>query len=183
MRVLIIFTSFLFLLQTGGLAQQTRYQTNKAALKISAFKSGENYQWENKDITVVLDYRNGDFITRLKNTDFRSVSHPEFHESPPAEQEIEYVFKGILPIREIINQKNINQTYPIELQIVCDALGLDQTIGFQMTITRPNTSDASNYRIFSLQGKMYNDDLQLPAFEGFDNEIEVWIVFNAFSNN
>jgi hypothetical protein len=182
MRIIIILTSFFLLLQTGA-AQQTRYQINKADLRINAFKNGENYQWENKEITVFLDYRTGDFITKLKNTDFRSVAHPEFHELPPAEEETEYVFKGILPITDIINQKNINQTYPVELQIVCEELGLEETLSFQMTITRPSTSDASNYRIFSLQGKMYNDQLRLPAFEGFDNEIEVWIVFNAFSNN
>lgn len=162
-------------------AQQLHYQTNKAALKISAFKDGENFQWENKDITVFLDYRNGDFITRLKNSDFRSTVHPEYHEKPLAEEEIEYTFKGILPITEMINQKSINQTYPLELQLICDALNVDQTLGFLVTVTRPGTG-AANYRIFSFSGKLYNDDLQLPAFGGFDNTIEIWIVFNAFSN-
>ena len=181
MRIIIILTSFFLLLQSAP-AQQTRYQTNKAALKISAFKNGENYQWENKEILVFLDYRTGNFVTRLKNTDFRSTVHPEFHVLPPAEEETEYLFKGILPINDIINQKSINQTYPIELQIVNEALGLDETLSMQMTITRPG-SGAANYRVFSLAGKMYNDQLQLPAFLGFDNEIEIWIVFNAFSNN
>jgi hypothetical protein len=181
MRILIVLAVFIFTVNFSQ-AQETRYQTNKAALKISAFKGDENFQWENKDITAYLDYRNGDFIVRLKNTDFRSTVHPEFHQQASDGEEMEYVFKGILPIREIINQKNINQTYPVELQIICEELDIDQTLGFQLTITRPGSGSA-NYRIFSFQGKMYNEQLKLPAFEGFDDEIEIWIVFNAFSNN
>ena len=176
MKILITLVAIIFTVNLS-VAQETRYQTNKAALKINAFKEGENYQWENKNITVLLDYRNGDFISRLKNTDFHSTIHQEFHETPEGE-ELEYVFKGILPIDEIINQRNISQTYPVELQLICDELGLDETIGFQMTITRPGTG-SQNYRIFSLQGKLYNEELGLPAFSGFDNEIELWIIFNA----
>jgi len=181
MKTLITLAVIIFTINLS-LAQETRYQTNKAALKINAFKNGENYQWENKNITTFLDYRNGDFTTRLKNTDFISTIHPEFHEQTAGEEKFEYVFKGILPIREIINQKSINQTYPVELQLICEELGLDETIAFQITITRPG-SGTTNYRIFTFQGKLYNDELQLPAFYGFDNEIELWIIFNAFSNN
>lgn len=181
MKILITLAAVLFTVNLS-LAQQTRYQTNKAALKINAFKEGENYQWENKNITVLLDYRNGDFISRLKNTDFYSTVQPEIHEQTPEGEELEYVFKGILPITEIINQKSISQVYPVELQLICEALGLDETIGFQMTITRPGSGSSQNYRIFSLQGKLFNEELQFPAFAGFDNEIELWINFNAFSN-
>jgi len=181
MKTIITLVTIIFAVNLS-LAQETRYQTFKAALKINAFKEGENYQWENKDITTLLDYRNGDFIVRLKNTDFHSTVHPEFHETPLEEEEWEYLFKGILPITDIINQLNISQTYPVELQLICEELRLEETIAFQMTITRPG-SGSTNYRIFSFQGKLYNDELQLPAFEGFDNEIEVRIIFNAYSNN
>lgn len=167
----------------AGMSQEARYQTFKAGLKISAFKDGENFQWENKNITTFLDYRNGDFITRLKNSDFRTETQNESQEFEPTE-EFEYVFKGIFPITEIINQKNINQTYPVELQLICDELRLDETLAFEMTITRPNSGTGSkDYRVFSLQGKLYNDDLELPAFYGFENEVQLWIIFNAYSNN
>ena len=181
MKTLITLAVIIFTINLG-LAQETRFQTFKAALKINAFKEGENYQWENKNITVLLDYRNGDFVSRLKNTDFRSTIHPEFHETPMGEEEWEYVFKGILPITEIVNQLSINQNYPVELQLICEELRLEETIAFQMNITRPS-SGSTNYRIFTFQGKLYNNELQLPAFEGFDNEIDVWIIFNAYSNN
>lgn len=181
MKTLITIAALVFAINVG-MAQETRYQTYKAGLKISAFKDGENYQWENKNITTFLDYRNGDFITRLKNSDFHPAGQTgsQLNKSEDAE-ELEYIFKGIFPITDIINQKSINQTYPVELQLICDVLGLDETLAFEMTITRPG-SGSTNYRIFSLQGKMYNDELQLPAFEGFENEIELWIIFNAYSN-
>lgn len=165
-----------------GLAQETRYQTFKAGLKISANKDGENYQWENKNITTFLDYRNGDFITRLKNSDFNPTGTGTKEQVKSEDtEELEYLFKGIFPITDIINQKNINQTYPVELQMICDELRLDETVAFEMTITRPSSGSA-NYRVFALQGKLYNDELQLPAFKGFENEIEMWIIFNAYSN-
>ncbi|MCF6171190.1 MAG: hypothetical protein L3J66_09460 [Bacteroidales bacterium] len=169
----ILMTNFCF-------GQEVRYQTYKAQLKISAFKDGENYQWENKNITVVLDYRTGDFITRLKNTDMLSTVQPGFNQQDSVPDELEYVFKGIFPVTEIIDQRSISRTYPVELQLTCDYLGLDETLGFEMSITRPGTN-SGNYRVFSLHGKMYNDQLRLPAFAGFDNEIDLWILFSAFS--
>ncbi len=162
-------------------AQEIRYQTFKAGLKLSAFKDGENYQWENKNISVVLDYRNGEFVTRLTNKDFQSTVAPEFLQQQGTEEVLEYVFKGFFPITDILNQKNISQSYPVELQLICEQIGLNETLGFDLNVTRPN-SDPGSYRIFSLHGKIFNDQVQLPAFEGFDNEIELWIVFNAVSN-
>ncbi len=49
-----------------------------------------------------------------------------------------------------------------------------------MTTTRPGSSSAGNYRIFSLHGILYNDQLDLPFFTGFNNEIEIYINFNGF---
>jgi len=28
---------------------------------------------------------------------------------------------------------------------------------------------------------LYNNELHLPAFEGFDNEIEIWLAFNGYT--
>lgn len=181
MKTIVLIATLVFSISVS-LAQETRYQTFKAGLRISANKDGENYQWENKNITTFLDYRNGDFITRLKNSDFhQSGQNMEQQIESENKEELEYLFSGIFPITDIINQKNINQTYPLELQLICDELRLDETVAFQMTITRPG-SGSTNYRVFTLQGKLYNDELQLPAFEGFDNEVELWIIFNAFNN-
>jgi len=160
-------------------AQQPNYKTYTSVIKLIAFQGNENYQWENKDNTVVLDYKNGDFIVRLKNKDFYNPLHPQPADPELEEEEREFVIQGILPIRDIINQKSINQKYNVELQLICDDLWLNETINFVMTITRPGTS-SQNYRIFSLHGILYNDQLKLPFFEGFNNEIEMIIGFNGF---
>jgi hypothetical protein len=68
----------------------------------------------------------------------------------------------------------------VELQLICKDPEIDKPINFKMYITYPGSGQ---YRIFTLNGKLYNDELNIPAFNGFDNEIEVWIVFNAFSSN
>jgi len=140
----------------------------------------ESYQWENSDNTVYLDYKTGDFKVRMKNSDFYNPLHPAPSDSELEQEVREFIFQGILPIYDMINQKNINQQYNIELDLVCDDLRLFETVNFNMTITRPNASSGSNYRIFSLQGMLYNDQLNLPFFEGFNNEIELNIVFNGF---
>jgi hypothetical protein len=52
-----------------------------------------------------------------------------------------------------------------------------------MTITVPNVSGQANYRIFNMNGVLYNDELQLPAFTGFDNEIDFWIQFSGIATS
>lgn len=161
--------------------QQTQYQTYTSVLKISASKDGETYQWENKNISVRLDYKTGDFITRLRNTDFHQNQQPLQQAIDSVDQELEYTFKGTFPINDILNQKQINQNYTVELELNNNDLSIRETLLFDMTITRPSSGEG-DYRVFSLHGKLYNNQLQLPAFEGFDDDIEIWLAFNGFMN-
>lgn len=174
----IIFLALVFSLSLQLLAQQPSYKTIRSSVTLIAVKDNEPYQWENTDNTVFLDYKNGDFKVRLKNRDFYNPLHPEPEDSDLADEEREFLLQGILPINEIINQKMTHQSYQIELQLICDALRMNETIQFNMTITRPGSS-SQNYRIFALQGILYNDQLNLPFFEGFDNEVEMHINFNG----
>lgn len=178
MRILLIILAMSFSINYAA-AQQANYRTYSSVVKLSAFQGDENYQWENKDIVVFLDYKNGDFLVRLKNKDFYNKLHPEPADPGEEQEEREFLFKGILPIRDIINQKSNSQTYDVELQLICDDLRMNETVNFKMTISRPGSS-SQNYRIFMLQGILYNDLLNLPLFEGFNNEIELFINFNGY---
>lgn len=161
-------------------SQETHYQTIKATLKITATKNGKPFSWENKKLTVRIDYKTGNFIARLKSTDFDLTHGEESQIENTDSDNREYVFKGILPVSELVNQKNINQAQSVEMQLICDDLRLNETLQFQMLVTRPG---AGNYRIFTLSGKLYNDDVNIPAFEGFDHEINLFFMFNAINSN
>lgn len=174
-------TVFILLFTITLFAQQRQYQTYTAILKITATKEGEKLNWKNKNILVRLDYKIGEFFTRLRNVDFENTDQFNQPVSDTVIQEMEYTFKGILPIRDIINQKQIKQQYTVELMLNNEELSLREPILFDMTITRPSSGEG-NYRVFSLHGKLYNDQLQLPAFEGYDDEIEIWLAFNGFMN-
>jgi hypothetical protein len=159
-------------------AQQPAYKTLRSSIKLVAFQSEETNQWENTENTVFLDYKTGDFKVRLKNQDFYNPLHPAPTNPDLEQEEREFLLQGILPINNIINQKNTNQNYNVELQLICDDLRMNETIQFNMTITKPGSA-SQTYRIFSLKGILYNDQLNLPFFEGFDNEIEMFINFNG----
>ncbi len=174
----IIFLALVFSLSLQLIAQQPSYKTIRSSVTLIAVKDNEPYQWENTDNTVFLDYKNGDFKVRLKNRDFYNPLHPEPEDPDLDDEEREFLLQGILPINQIINQKMTHQSYQIELQLICDALRMNETIQFNMTITKPGSS-SQNYRIFALQGILYNDQLNLPFFEGFDNEVEMHINFNG----
>lgn len=179
----ILFGLILILFSNAVCAQQAQYQTYTAVMKIIAFKDGEQFQWENKNISVRLDYKIGDFITRLTNLDFVNADADRSQISDTIlQQELEYTLKGIFPVRDIINQKQINQNYTVELLLNNDELRLREPILFNMRITRPSQGENATYRVFSLQGKLYNNLLNLPAFEGFDDEIEIWLAFNGYMN-
>lgn len=179
MKTIIIMLTTCFVATTIS-AQQAGYRTYSSTTKLVAKQGDQSYQWENSNNTVYLDYKTGDFKARMKNRDFYNPLHPAPSDPNLEQEEREFIFQGILPIYQIINQKNINQQYNVELDLVCDDLRLFETVNFSMTITRPNSSSGNNYRIFSLQGILYNDQLNLPFFEGFNNEIELFIIFNGF---
>ena len=86
---------------------------------------------------------------------------------------------GIMPIDQIINQKIINQEYDIELQLINNDISLSEVLNFKMNIMLPNQGP-DNYRVFTLTGTLYNDVLNLKAFKGYDNEVEIRLMFNAF---
>ncbi len=166
----------------NGFAQETQYQTISATLKITAVKNGETYNLENKNVAVRLNYKNGDFLVRLKNTDFQQAAnkHTTLQTNTNDNDEREYIFKGILPVNALINQKSINRAYPVELQLICDDLNINETLHFNMSVTRPGSG---SYRIFSLSGTLYNEEVKIPAFNGYDNKVEMVLLFNAINNN
>jgi len=181
MKKIILF-GVVFFAGISLLAQQgAGYVIQKPVLKISAMKEGQNYQWENPDISVSLNYKNGDFTIKLSNDDFRVNQTNQVAISDTVEDRREITLSGIFPIDQIIDQLSINQKYVVELQLSNWDLNIDKTINFNLTVTNPGTNMAQ-YRMFQMNGILYNDDLQLPAFNGFDNEIEIWILFNGFKN-
>ncbi|NOX85221.1 MAG: hypothetical protein GXO86_04535 [Chlorobi bacterium] len=176
-----LFLLLISFLTSAVTAQSTRYQTYSAIMKITATKNGQQYEWENKNITVVLDYKTGNFTCRLQNTDFYDPANPQNFVSDSIQDRLEFSLTGIFPVREIINQKTINQNYKVELQLSNQELMLNYTILFDMTIMRPNPSGDGNYRVFQMEGTIYNDEAGLPAFRNFDNEITVRLAFNGYA--
>ncbi len=179
--------TFLIILITGltlnVFPQQANFRTYSSVIKLIAYQGNEKYEWENKDNVVFLNYKTGDIIIRLHNKDFYNPLHPAPVTDSDTDIDVEdreFVFKGILPIRDIINQKTNTQKYTVELQLICDDLRLNEPVNFEMTIMRPGNSADQNYRIFSLDGILYNDRLNIPLFEGFNNEVELFINFNGY---
>lgn len=166
---------------TTSPAQTIRYQTYTAVMKITATKDGQQYQWENKKISVVLDYKTGEFTCRLKNTDFYDPDNPQNFATNTALNQLDYTLSGIFPIRHIIHQQTIRQDYKVELQLSNQELMLNQTILFDMSIMRPNPSGDGNYRVFSLEGTMNNAEADLPAFRKFNDEITIRLEFNGYA--
>ena len=143
-------------------------------------KDGEGYIWENKNINLVLDYKIGDLKVFLTNKDFVNVDEQQTTLVDSDEEKREFIIKGILPINDIIQQLVINKQYFVELNLINRELDIDNPLRFDLTVTNPGTSQR-NYRMFSMHGEMYNSDLQLPGFYGFDDKIEIWINWTAYS--
>lgn len=180
MKTILILFSFLLASQFTY-PQSTQYQTYSSVMILSGTKDGQTYQWENKNIAVRLDYQVGNFIVRLYNTDFQYKDEQNVADPDSLQNRTEYQLTGIFPINELINQMSINQTYDVELQLTNDMMMLNETLNFSMEVTRPGQGSA-NYRVFMLSGILYNDQVNLPALEGFDNEIEIKLAFNGFAN-
>lgn len=169
----------ILIILTGTLttyAQQSKYQTYTSKMSLIGIKNTEKIQFDNNNITVQLDYKTGEFISRLKNTDFRLKD--SFYENNGVKtDERELILKGILPINDIINQKSKVANYKTELQLI-DGDEIYH-INYDLQIQKPGGGNA-NYRIFLMKGTIYNDETQFPAFEGFENEISMILSFNAF---
>jgi len=162
-------------------AQAAKYQTYSAGLMITATKNGDINSWQNKDIIVTLNYKTGDLKMIINNNDFYNKETNNNVNEDNISDNREFLLVGNLPIDQVINQKTINQDYDIELQLTNNDFAINEVINFKMNIMRPNTS-AESYRVFTFTGVLYNDELNLPAFKGFDNNVEIRIFFNAFWN-
>ena len=178
MRKYLFFIAML-ICTTFTFAQGPNFQTYSADLLVIATKGGENIQWQNKDIRVTLNYKTGSFKAVINNNDFYNKQTNIKVSEDKISSNTEFLIIGNMPINQIINQKLINQNYDVELQLTNKEISFSETINFKMNIMRPS-QNASSYRVFTLTGVLYNDELNLPAFKGYDNEVEVHIIFNAF---
>jgi hypothetical protein len=168
-----IFLSFI------SIAQESKYKTFKAKMELIGEKNGEKIQWENNNITVSLDYKTGNFISQIKNTDFYEKQFRDQENNKNIEQRV-IVLKGIFPIERIIDQKPINATYNVDMELNTpeDIYPLNFNVG----VTKPGKGPNA-YRVFVMQGKIYNNETNFPKLKGFENEIEIIVTFNAFWNN
>jgi hypothetical protein len=164
-----------------GQYEINRYQTQVSKIKVSAIRDEKPYILENKDINLMLDYRVGNFQAKLRNKDFRNANDPVAQTIDSLNTEREYIIQGILPINDIFLQQNITRQYFVELNLISQELGINHPVRFDLTVTNPNPgANQSRYKIFVLHGILYNHELQLPYFKGFEDEIEIWIEWNAF---
>ena len=170
--ILVICSMFIF-------GQAPMFQTYTADLLVIATKDGINQQWQNKDIRITLNYETGAFKTVINNSDFYNKETNSRIKENDISNDTEFIFEGNMPINQILNQKTINQDYDIELQLTNDDINFSEVINMKMNIMRPN-QNSNSYRVFTLTGILYNDELNLPAFKGYDNEVEIRIIFNAF---
>ena len=176
--VILILTQILFL-SASVFAQQAKYQTFKAKMTLIGEKDAVQKQWDNENITVALDYQTGNFISRMHNTDFNE----KYASGESANDEIkreDIVLKGIFPIERIIDQKSINASYDVEMELITS----DESIilNFTVEVTKPGEGKAS-YRIFIMRSTLYNDQTNFKAFEGYENEISIILALNAYWNN
>jgi len=178
MKILLIGLINIILISNYGFSQQAKYQTFKAKMTIIGEKEGEKMQWDNNNITVALDYENGNFISRLKNTDFYLKEY-ELQETEENIEERGIQLKGIFPIEQMIDQRAINASYNVELELI--TTDDSYFLNFNIDVTRPNDGQKT-YRIFIMRGIFYNDETNFSAFEGYENEINLIVAFNAFSN-
>ncbi len=161
------------------IAQSPQYKTYSADLLVIATKANQNHQWQNKNIAVSLNYKTGSFKIIVNSSDFYNKQNNKVPNKNGDVIRSEYIFEGNMPIEQIINQKTDNQNYDLELQFTNTDISFSEMVNFKMDIMR--TSQAANsYRVFTLSGILYNDEINIPAFKGYDNEIELRIIFNAF---
>ncbi|NQU32175.1 MAG: hypothetical protein HQ521_02980 [Bacteroidetes bacterium] len=163
-------------------AQEPGYQTYSANMIIVANVGSENHEWENNKIMVNLNYKTGNIRIDLKNIDFYSKASLVEVNNDTTLNSTKFTLKGILPIEQIINQKTYNQEYITELQLINDNIDFSVEVNLKMNIMRTSQQSGS-YRVFTLMGTLYNDEINIPAFKGYENEIEIRITFNAFWNN
>lgn len=165
----------------AAVAQEAQFQTYSADLLVIASKDNDNIQWQNKDIRVTLNYKNGNIKIVIKDNDFYNKQSQIRVKEDNGFENQEFLFVGNLPINQINNQKTINQDYDVELQLTNDDISLSEVINFKMNVMRPN-QNATSYRVFTLTGILYNDVLNLPAFKGYNNEVEIRVIFNVYWN-
>ena len=176
-------TIILLLMSTVITGQQDQLVAKSTAIRVTVIKDGKRTEWEKKNVAVMLNYKTGKFISRIKNTDLQRTEIVPLPAQDTAIVESVFTLTGTFPINELINQHLEKQQYKIELELVNEELEISETLLFDMLITRPESTSDNGFRVFSLNGVLHNDQLDLPAFEGFEDEIGLWLMFSGTMNN
>lgn len=167
----------------SAMSQVSQYQAINGKLLIITNRDGQEFKYNNDKIVVNLDYRTGAFIVNLKNTDFYQTDSIANLLNPESTVERkQFSLTGFLPIEQIIDQKVLEQTYKVELQLINNDLALNERLNLSMVVTRTN-SGSRNFRVFNIRGKLNNDELQLPAFKDFNKEIDFYIQFRGLATS
>lgn len=169
------------MLSVLSIAQNAKYQVYSAELTAIAKKGDTTTNWNNKNIIVNLNYQNGNLNIKVYSKDITN-DDPEidFIENTDNQPTV-FNLSGIVPVEEIINQKQTSKDYNIELELVNTELNVSQIVNFTMNIVKPQQV-SKQYRIFTLVGSFYNDKVEIPAFKNYDDEVVLKILFNAFWN-
>ena len=175
-------TIILLLTSTVLIGQQDQLVANSTVIRLTGVKDGKRIEWENKNIAVMLNYKTGKFISRIKNTDLQNTEIVPLPAQDSAIVERVFTLSGTFPISDILNQHQQKQQYKVELELENEDLEIAETLLFDMLITRPESSSDNNFRVFSLNGVLHNDQLELPAFEGFEDEVGLWLMFSGIMN-
>ena len=177
----LVFVMAILSLNLSAQFERNSYQTQKTWLKVGIVQNGEWFIIEHQDINLVLDYGLGNLQINLKNTDFDTLNHTREETDYPLKEERIYQIKGTIPINDILNQKRIEAQYFVELNLSNRELGINHPVRFDLTVSTPNPSmNKAKFRNFILHGTFQNHELKLPYFEGYDDNIEVWIKWTAY---
>ncbi len=178
MRPLLI-AIILLAMSTTLCSQQDQLVANSTVMRITGVKDGQRLEWENKNVAVMLNYKTGIFISKIKNTDLQNTEADPLKGRDTDLNERVFILSGTFPINDIINQHQEQQHYKVELELENEELEIKESILFDIVVNRPESGSDNNFRVFSMNGVLQNDRLGLPAFEGFEDEIGLWLMFSG----
>ncbi|MBU2650479.1 MAG: hypothetical protein KKA81_06060 [Bacteroidetes bacterium] len=158
-----------------GIHGQKQIQIKNQRFDVYGVKSGVTEQRSTKQYMVELNYETGEFIAAIDMQNIRLIPDSTLERTEKVRDY--FRIEGFFPINKILYDKNTDQQYQIELNIINQGKTFPAIFDF---IVKNYTGTGNDFHYFNGTATINLEDFIKEGTYGFDPQIKISISFQAY---
>ena len=170
--------SFLLLfavLISGIVPAQKQIQVRDQRFEMNAIREGKPVKLETKKFGLKINYETGEFFAKINIEESRLYDDDEVEYRIPGDEIIE--ISGIIPINEIIDNKEQNRQYVFELNVIHLSTNIPVVFTFDVAYIQ---NSAAGFTMFRINGEIDLRYFGVVDLKGYDPIVGLFLGFQGY---